>query len=134
MQTAVPASCCAKMRVADKAFKMCDDGWRFLRSEEAVALRCDCFLWRSASSGGLRPGSLDPPERVWIDSSDTDGASEGLKVTGNEVGVSGAIVEGVVRVDRKSRLLHDILVKSLSCMLTEKYTTCPVSNARKVRP
>lgn len=90
-----------------------------------MALSCDCFLRRSVSSGGLRPGSLNPSERVWIDSSDTGGASEGLKVTGNEAGVSGAIVEGVVRVDRKSRLLNDIPVKPLSCILTENYTTVP---------
>lgn len=58
-QTAVPASCWAKRRVAARAVGRWGDGGR----EEMVEARLVCFLRRRVSSAEVSPGSLEPGAR-----------------------------------------------------------------------
>jgi hypothetical protein len=55
MHTAVPASCCAKMRVADRAIGMCELGWRVMRSEVAFSFSCRCFCGGERAVEGQYP-------------------------------------------------------------------------------
>jgi hypothetical protein len=62
-QTAVPASCWAKIRVAARAVGRWGEGGREEMVEDAVEARLVCFLRRRVSSAEVSPGSLEPGAR-----------------------------------------------------------------------
>ena len=101
----MPASCCAKMRVASRALRLLGTEERV---EGAVRRSLDCFLRRSLSSGVERWGNLVVGGRMRMGSWD-GGEVVGVKVMGEELGLgsngTGFDDAGATLPDRNPRRL-----------------------------